>query len=116
MADTSAVIAAIGALASISAVLGWVVKYVIKDFNKTQRELSQNLSKGNDLTEKQLVISKERAERDQERDKRDQEFHSNVMEQFAKLSAKQDKTIEAVNNINFQHVGTQVVDKTVVKE
>ena len=115
MEDTG-IIAAIGALASIAGVLGWVVKFVIKDFNATQRELSENLSKGNDLTEKQLRIAEEREERDLERDKRDQEFHRNVMAHFSNLSDKQDRTIEAVKNIGFQHVGTQVIDKTVVKE
>ena len=56
MSESATAIAAISALASIAAVLGWVIKYILKDFNSTQRELSKNIAKQSDVADKKLRL------------------------------------------------------------
>ena len=123
MTETGVAISAIGALSAISAVLGWVIKYILKNFNETQRELSKNIGKQADVQVKQLVLVEKQINSTADRDKRDKEFQKEVLYGLKNLGddnaiiretvEKNHKFLSGDITIKSQHVNVQKIDKEV---
>lgn len=110
MQEAGVALAALGILGTLTAALSWALKFLLKEFNSTQRELSKSITKQATAADRlNASITK--------RDVREEQFHVRVMEQFDKLNEKADRNLAAVEGltINEQHIGTQVVQHEIVK-
>ena len=123
MTEASVALSAIAVLATIAGVLGWVIKYILRDFNSTQRELSKNIAKQSEIGDKQLQLVEKQLETTIERDRRDMEFHKQVIKNFEELNKKADKSYqailrnhEALSTVANQSVKEQTVEHQTIKE
>lgn len=101
-ADTAAIVAVVGVLGSSVAILGWVVKYVLRNFNatlseynKTHDSLSQNIAKYSDVADKQLALISKQLDIAKERDERDEAFYNGVLKNLKSI----DGTVKANNRL-----------------
>lgn len=109
MQEAGVALAAIGVLGSITAVMGWAMKFLLKEFNSTQRDLSKSITK-------QAVAADRLNASITKRDVREEQFHAKVMEQFDKLNEKADRNFDAVQGITIheqkvehQHVQHEII-------